>query len=96
MSCPKASATTDAGCCVNKHTTFLWRRNYCIQDKPPGCPGKQEEYEKRKYFFSPLGEQKEDETPDQGSHRSKIWAWHYVQGMKQFNYRESSSNIKYF
>lgn len=51
MSCPNASATADAGCCVNKHTTFLWTRNYFIQDKPPGCPGKQEEYEERKYIF---------------------------------------------
>lgn len=51
MFCPNASASADAGCCVNKYTTFLWRRNYFIQAKLPGCPGKQEEYEERKYFL---------------------------------------------
>lgn len=35
-------------------------------------------------------------TLERGSQRSNIQGWHYVQGMKQFHYGESSSTIKYF
>lgn len=54
MFCPNASATADAGCCVNKYTPLLWRSNYFIQPKLPGCPRNQEEYEERKILFSLL------------------------------------------
>lgn len=67
--------------CFSKYTTLLCRRNYVINAKLPTAHGSKKNMRKENIFF-PVGEQKEDETPDQGSHRSKIWSWHHVQGMK--------------
>lgn len=65
------TTTDDAGCCGNKYTTFLWRRNYVIQAKRPGCPEKQEEYEERKYFFSLLANKRKMKLLTKGHTEAK-------------------------
>lgn len=69
MFCPNASASADAGCCVNKHSSgegiISYRPNY------QAAQGSKKNMRKENTFFL-VGEQKEDETPDQGSHRSKM------------------------